>query len=119
MKSIKKRGAQPGNTNALGNKGGAPYRNTNAVGHGPPYGNRNAVTHGLYSHIGIYARREFDYYALSETDKILFDEMIKDTGDISTAVNLFRVYKFDQSGLPLNYKDPYMALLQSAKLLMK
>lgn len=34
----RKRGGQPGNKNALGNRGG-----------GAPYGNKNAVTHGAYS----------------------------------------------------------------------
>lgn len=30
----RKRGAQPGNQNAVGNRGGAPYGNQNAVKHG-------------------------------------------------------------------------------------
>lgn len=30
----RKRGGQPGNKNALGNRGGAPYGNKNAVKHG-------------------------------------------------------------------------------------
>ena len=34
----RKRGGQPGNKNALGNRGG-----------GAPYGNKNAVRHGVYS----------------------------------------------------------------------
>ena len=56
----RKRGGQPGNKNAVGNKGGAPCGNQNAVGYGAPHGNRNAVIHGLYSHTGIYARTSLD-----------------------------------------------------------
>ncbi len=47
----RKRGGQPGNKNAVGNRGGAPFGNRNAAGHGAPYGNKNAVTHGLYETI--------------------------------------------------------------------
>ena len=36
---LKRRGGQPGNKNAVGNRGGAPY------------GNKNSVTHGLYEKI--------------------------------------------------------------------
>lgn len=45
----KKRGAQPGNRNAVGH--GAPIGNQNAVGHGAPEGNQNALIHGGYSKI--------------------------------------------------------------------
>lgn len=45
----RKRGGQPGNQNAIGNHGGAPIGNKNAVGHGAPFGNKNALKHGLYS----------------------------------------------------------------------
>lgn len=47
----RKRGGQPGNKNAVGNHGGAPIGNRNAVGHGAPYGNKNALKHGFYSKI--------------------------------------------------------------------
>jgi uncharacterized protein YjcR len=51
----KKRGAPPGNKNAVGNKGGAPPGNDNAVGnrggHGGPPGNKKAVTTGEYETI--------------------------------------------------------------------
>lgn len=51
MSVKRKPGGQPGNKNALGNHGGAPYGNTNAVGHGAPRGNKNAIKHGLYETI--------------------------------------------------------------------
>lgn len=44
----RRRGGQPGNKNAVGNRGGAPPGNCNAAGHGAPYGNKNALKHGLY-----------------------------------------------------------------------
>lgn len=47
----RRRGGQPGNKNAVGNKGGAPIGNRNAAGHGAPLGNKNAVKHGLYESI--------------------------------------------------------------------
>lgn len=40
-KKKRKRGGQPGNRNAVGNRGGAPY------------GNKNSVTHGLYEKISF------------------------------------------------------------------
>lgn len=49
MEVKRKRGGQPGNKNAVGNHGGAPIGNKNAVGHGAPFGNKNALKHGLYS----------------------------------------------------------------------
>ena len=45
----RKRGGQPGNKNALGNRGG-----------GAPYGNKNAEIHGLYSQIKL-SHDEQDY----------------------------------------------------------
>lgn len=48
----KKRGGQPNNQNAKGNRGGgAPVGNENAKGHGAPLGNKNAETHGFFSKI--------------------------------------------------------------------
>ena len=47
----RKRGGQPGNKNAIGNRGGAPVGNRNAVGYGAPYGNKNAVKTGEYESI--------------------------------------------------------------------
>jgi hypothetical protein len=112
------RGGQPGNKNAVGNKGGAPYGNTNASGHGAPRGNRNAVVHGLYCHTGIYARRSFDYEALSGSDQALFNEILKDTGhDIEAAENLFRVVKFENN-VPLNCNNPYEALIHSSQIMI-
>lgn len=114
----RRRGGQPGNKNALGNKGGAPFGNTNAFMHGAPHGNKNAVTHGLYSHTGIYARRPFDYEALQVSDKALFDEMLKDTrGNIEVTENLFRVVKFEHN-IPRNCKDPMAAMMYSGQLMM-
>ncbi|PHB11480.1 terminase [Bacillus pseudomycoides] len=43
--------ALKGNQNAVGNKGGAPKGNSNAVGFGAPKQNANAVTHGLFRKI--------------------------------------------------------------------
>ncbi|MGG3651964.1 phage terminase small subunit [Bacillus pseudomycoides] len=43
--------ALKGNQNAVGNKGGAPKGNSNAVGFGAPKQNANAVTHGLFKKI--------------------------------------------------------------------
>lgn len=51
MEVKRKRGGQPGNQNAAGNRGGAPYGNKNAVGYGAPLGNKNALKHGLYETI--------------------------------------------------------------------
>ncbi|MDF2537712.1 MAG: hypothetical protein K0S76_733 [Herbinix sp.] len=115
----RKRGGQPGNKNALGNKGGAPIGNQNASGHGAPHGNRNAITHGLYSHTGIYARRAFDYKSLSGSDKALFDEILKDAGsNIGAAENIFRVVKFERN-VPRNCKDPLAAMMYSGRLLIE
>lgn len=47
----KKRGAQPGNLNALNNRGGAKKGNKHAVGHGAPEYNTNAVVTGEYQTI--------------------------------------------------------------------
>jgi uncharacterized protein YjcR len=113
----KRRGGQPGNKNAVGNCGGAPIGNTNALGYGAPKGNRNAVKHGLYGHTGIYSRRAFDYEVLTPEGKELFHEMLKDTGNIASAENLFRVHNFE-SNIPLNYKNPYAALMKSTHILM-
>lgn len=114
----RKKGGQSGNKNAVGNKGGAPIGNRHASGHGAPRGNRNAVTHGLYSHTGIYARRSFDYEALSGSDKALFNEIMKDTRyNIEAAENLFRVVKFENN-IPKNCKNPYEALIHSSQIMI-
>ena len=113
------RGGQPGNKNAIGNKGGAPIGNSNAAGYGAPKGNRNAVIHGLYSHTGIYARSAFDYNLLSGLDKDLFNEVLRDTGyNIEAAENLFRVIKFENN-IPRNCKDPFGAMVYSGRIMMK
>lgn len=116
--TLRKRGGQPGNRNAVGNKGGAPCGNKNAVGYGAPHGNRNAVIHGLYSHTGIYARRSLDYKSLPESDKVLFNEILKDAGgNVEIAENLFRVVKFERN-IPRNCKDPFAAMMYSGRLLI-
>lgn len=118
MKRRRKKGGQPGNKNAIGNKGGAPRGNKNASGHGAPHGNRNAVIHGLYSHIGIYARSPFNYKALSKSDKAIFDEILKDTRyNIEAAENIFRVVKFENN-IPKNCNNPYEALIHSSRIMI-
>ena len=67
-KTPKKRGAQPGNRNAVGH--GAPIGNQNAVGHGAPEGNQNRRVHGGYSKIF------FD--TLSKDEKKLIESMEPD-----------------------------------------
>lgn len=102
----RRKGGQPGNKNALGNRGGAPH------------GNRNAVTHGLYSRTGIFARNKFEYDFLSESDKKLFDEILKDAGNnMESAQNLFRVVKFENNSLPI-CKNPYAAIVQSTQIMI-
>ena len=122
MKHKRKRGGQPGNKNANGNQGGAPYGNNNAAGHGAPYGNGNAITHGLYSHTGIYATRPLRYEELIEEDKDIVRELYQIYGNIESVTNLFRVIKFENNITPfyaLKCKNPYKALLHSTHILIR
>lgn len=118
----RKKGGQPGNKNAIGNKGGAPHGNRNSIGHGAPYNNQNSVTHGLYSNTGIYAKKPLNYEALSIEDKAIVNELIKDYGESATVDTLFRVIKFENNLTPLyalRCKNPYGALWYSTKLLLR
>lgn len=68
----KKRGAQKGNKNALGNNGGAPKGNKNALGNrggtGGPFGNKNAVTTGEYETIWFDALDEDELQLIERID---------------------------------------------------
>ena len=59
----RKRGGQPGNKNAVGNRGG-----------GAPYGNTNAVTHGAYSTWEILKRMRQDDTLFGGLDLIEYYE---------------------------------------------
>ena len=65
-KQTRKRGGQPGNTNAVGNRGG-----------GAPLGNNNAVRHGGYSAIRHLTAEELEMMAMMPTDckELLQDEI--------------------------------------------
>ena len=63
----RKKGAQPGNQNAVGNRGGAPY------------GNQNAVKHGLYC-AGFY---QIPY----TTENIKVFDFMKENGFENTMEN--------------------------------
>lgn len=64
----RKRGAQPGNKNAVGH--GAPIGSKNAAGHGAPIGNQNSLVHGGYSRVF------FD--TLDDTELELIESMNQD-----------------------------------------
>lgn len=60
--TTKKKGGQPGNKNAIGNRGGSA-----------PTGNKNAVTHGAYETIYLQALPEEEraiFDAIEETDRL-------------------------------------------------
>jgi uncharacterized protein YjcR len=71
------RGAQPGNKNAVGNRGGAPPGNQNAKGNsggpGGPSRNKKALKHGIYETIFLDT--------LDEQEQALFDAIEVDTLD--------------------------------------
>ena len=114
---IRKKGGQRGNKNAVGNQGGAPKNNKNAIGYGAPSGNQNATTHGLYSNTGLYGKGPVNYELLSREDQALYDEIMRDVlGYRDSADNVFRAWKFNQD-IPIGIEDPIGAIEYSYRLI--
>lgn len=97
----RRRGGQPGNKNAAGNKGG-----------GAPQGNRNAVKHGGYAKITIESLSEDEIAFLEECGTIDVEVMLQHEIGLLT-IRISRLMK--QIGDPKYSKGLYVDYLETSE----